>query len=85
VVIEDFSFDQPKTKAFQAILQALKVADKKPLTVLGDYDKTLYLSCRNIEKADIAPAQDLNTYRIMRAGALVVSESAIAKIKEVCE
>lgn len=85
VVVEDFSFDQPKTKAFQAILQALKVADKKPLTVLGDYDKTLYLSCRNLEKADIAPAQDLNTYRIMRAGALVVSESAIAKIKEVCE
>lgn len=85
VVVEDFAFDQPKTKAFQAILQALKVADKKPLTVIGDYDKTLYLSCRNLEKADIAPAQDLNTYRIMRAGALVVSESAIAKIKEVCE
>lgn len=85
VVVEDFSFDQPKTKAFQAILQALKVADKKPLTVLGNYDKALYLSCRNIEKADIAPAQDLNTYRIMRAGTLVVSESAIAKIKEVCE
>jgi len=85
VVVEDFSFDQPQTKAFQAILQALKVADKKPLTVIGSYDKTLYLSCRNLAKADIAPAQDLNTYRIMRAGALVVSESAIAKIKEVCE
>jgi len=85
IVVEDFSFDQPQTKAFMAILQALNVADKKPLTVLSGYDKTLYLSCRNVPKADIAPAQDLNTYRIMRAGALVVSESAIEKIKEVCE
>ncbi|MEQ1745266.1 MAG: 50S ribosomal protein L4 [Saprospiraceae bacterium] len=85
VVVEDFSFDQPQTKAFRDILQALNVADKKPLTVLSGYDKTLYLSCRNLPKADIAPAQDLNTYRIMRAGALVVAESAIEKIKEVCE
>lgn len=85
VVVEDFSFDAPKTRQFQEILAALKVADKKPLTVLGSYDKTLYLSCRNIPKAGIAPAQDLNTYQIMNAGALVIAESAIAKIKETCE
>ena len=85
VVVEDFSFDAPKTRQFQEILAALKVADKKPLTVLGNYDKTLYLSCRNIPKAGIAPAQDLNTYQIMNAGALVIAESAIAKIKETCE
>ncbi len=85
VVVEDFSFDAPKTRQFQEILAALKVADKKPLTVVGNYDKTLYLSCRNIPKAGIAPAQDLNTYQIMNAGALVIAESAIAKIKETCE
>lgn len=85
VVVEDFSFDAPKTRQFQEILAALKVADKKPLTVPGNYDKTLYLSCRNIPKAGIAPAQDLNTYQIMNAGALVIAESAIAKIKETCE
>ena len=85
VVVEDFSFDAPKTRQFREILAALKVADKKPLTVLGNYDKTLYLSCRNIPKAGIAPAQDLNTYQIMNAGALVIAESAIAKIKETCE
>jgi large subunit ribosomal protein L4 len=84
VVVEDFSFETPKTKAFQNILDALKVADKKPLTVLGSYDKTLYLSCRNIEKASIAPANDLNTYQIMQAGAVVITESAIEKIKENC-
>jgi large subunit ribosomal protein L4 len=85
IVVEDFSFEQPQTKAFKAILQALNVADKKPLTVLGSYDKTLYMSCRNLPKTDIAPAQDLNTYRIMRAGSIVIAESAIEKIKEVCE
>jgi large subunit ribosomal protein L4 len=84
VVVEDFSFDAPKTKDFQNILNALKVADKKPLTVLSSYDKTLYLSCRNIDKASIAPATDLNTYQIVQAGAVVITESAIEKIKENC-
>ncbi len=84
MVVEDFKLDAPKTKDFQNILNALKVADKKPLTVLSDYDKTLYLSCRNIEKASIAPAADLNTYQIMQAGAVVIAESAIEKIKENC-
>ncbi|MBV6440860.1 MAG: 50S ribosomal protein L4 [Haliscomenobacteraceae bacterium CHB4] len=84
VVVEDFTFETPKTKEFQNILNALKVADKKPLTVLGNYDKTLYLSCRNIEKASIAPATDLSTYQIIQAGAVVITESAIEKIKENC-
>lgn len=84
VVVEDFSFDAPQTKAFHNILRALNVADKKPLTVLGAYDKTLYLSCRNLPKASIAPAKDLNTYQIMNAGVLVVAESAIEAIKESC-
>ncbi|HRI62253.1 MAG TPA: 50S ribosomal protein L4 [Saprospiraceae bacterium] len=85
VVIEDFTLDAPKTKDFLNILNALKVADKKPLTVLGSYDKTLYLSCRNIEKASIAPATDLTTYQIMQAGAVIITESAIEQIKENCD
>jgi large subunit ribosomal protein L4 len=84
VIIEDFTFDAPKTKAFNQILSALKVADKKPLTVTAEYDKMVYLSARNIDKSEIAPAQDLNTYQIMKAGTLVISESAIAKINEFC-
>ena len=84
IIVEDFTFDAPKTSQFLAILNALQVADKKPLTVTGAYDKMLYLSCRNIEKATIAPATDLNTYQIMQAGAVVISESAIEKIKENC-
>ena len=83
-IVEDFSFDAPKTSQFLAILKALNVADKKPLTVTGAYDQTLYLSCRNIAKASIAPATVLNTYQIVQAGAIVIAESAIEKIKENC-
>ncbi|MFZ4633682.1 MAG: 50S ribosomal protein L4 [Saprospiraceae bacterium] len=84
VVIEDFTFDTPKTSAFRQILEALNVAHKKPLTVLPAYDQTVYLSCRNLPKADITPAKDLNTYQIVRAGALVLAESAIEPITENC-
>ncbi|MBN8683623.1 MAG: 50S ribosomal protein L4 [Chitinophagales bacterium] len=85
VVVEDFTLETPQTKGFFNILKNLNVADQKPLTVLAAYDKTLYLSCRNIEKAEIAPAQDLNTYQIMRAGTIVLAESAVEKIKEFCD
>jgi large subunit ribosomal protein L4 len=85
VVVEDFSFETPKTSAFLNVLQCLKVADKKPLTVLSGYDKVLHLSCRNIEKAQIAPATDINTYQIMNAGAVIIMESAVNVIKENCE
>lgn len=84
MVVEDFRMETPKTKEFLNILQALKVADQRSLTVLGQYDQKLYLSCRNIEKASIAPATDLNTYQIMHAGTLILAESAIEKIKETC-
>ena len=83
IVVEDFVFELPKTQEFRNILLALQVADKKPLTVTGEYNNTLYLSCRNLPQADITPAKDLNTYQIMRAGAIVLAESAIDKIKEV--
>ncbi len=85
VVVEDFSFDAPQTKAFKEILRALKVGESKPLTVLGEYNKTLYLSCRNLAKALITPASDLNTYQILQAGALVITESAVAKIAQNCD
>ena len=85
VVVEDFTFDTPKTKDFQAIISALQVAGKRLLTVTGEHDKMLYLSCRNLEKVVITPAKDLNTYQIMQAGVVVIVESAIEKIKENCD
>lgn len=84
VVVEDFTFDAPKTKAFLNILNRLNVVDQKPLTVLAEYDKNVYLSGRNLPNASVYPATDLNTYIIMRAGSLVLAESAIEKLKVIC-
>jgi large subunit ribosomal protein L4 len=84
IVVEDFQLDKPRTKYFAGILQALNVVGKRALVVTGVYDQTLYLSARNLAKTEIAPATDLNTYQIMQAGAIIVAESAIEKIKENC-
>lgn len=81
-VIEDFSFEAPKTKAFADILAALKVVDQKPVVVTSDYEKEVYLSSRNLPKTKVVRASDLNTYEVMNAGALVLSEGAVEKIKE---
>lgn len=84
VIVEDFHFDAPKTSEFYQILRFLNVAEQKPLTVLPGYDKTLYLSCRNIDRAAIAPASDVNTYQIVNAGKVILLESAIEKLAENC-
>lgn len=84
IVVEDFRFEAPKTREFRQILEALNVADQKTLTILGAYDQTLYKSCRNLPKAAISPAKDVNTYQIVNSGVIVLAESAIEKIKEVC-
>lgn len=84
IVVEDFRFEAPQTKAFRQILEALKVADQKTLTILGGYDQVLYKSCRNLPKAAISPAKDVNTYQIVNSGVIVLAESAIEKIKEAC-
>lgn len=84
IVVEDFKFDAPKTADFRNILAALKADAKRSLTVLGGYDKTLYLSCRNLPNAEITPAQDLNTYQILKANNIVIAESAIEKITAIC-
>ena len=83
VVVEDFSFDTPKTKEFVSVLKNLNLENKKALFVTGDYDKTLYLSTRNVPKASLTRAQDLNTYQVMNAGTLVLSESSIKQMKEI--
>ena len=83
VVVEDFSFDAPKTKSFIEVLNNLKVSDKKTLVVAAGSDKNLYLSARNLPKAKVAVASDLTTYGVLDAAVLVVTESAVAKIEEV--
>ncbi|MCA1761549.1 MAG: 50S ribosomal protein L4 [Cryomorphaceae bacterium] len=81
-VVEDFKMDSPKTKAYLNIMTALKVADQKPLLVLGEGDATLHLSSRNIKGHKVVAATDLNTYDILRHNSLVISESALPVIEK---
>ena len=80
VVVEDFTFDAPKTKSMVEILKNLKVSDKKTLFVMPGADKVVYLSARNIERVQVMPATALNTYKVLNADVMVVAESALAVI-----
>ena len=81
LVVEDFNFEAPKTKQYVELLQNLKVADKKLLMVLPEANKNVYLSARNIQRQDMAVASAVNTYQVLNADALVVTESALAVIE----
>lgn len=81
LVVEDFNFEAPKTKQYVELLQNLKVADKKLLMVLSEANKNVYLSARNIQRQDMAVASAVNTYQVLNADALVVTESALAVIE----
>ncbi|MCC8171841.1 MAG: 50S ribosomal protein L4 [Parabacteroides sp.] len=81
IVVEDFSLEAPKTKDFVAITKNLKVADKKLLLVLPEKNNFVYLSARNLKKANIITASELNTYRVLDAASLVLTESSVAAIE----
>ncbi len=81
VVVEDFVFDQPKTKEFVAVLKALGLADKKSLIVLGDSNNSVYLSSRNLPGSEVVTNSELSTYKIMNANSVVLMEGALAEIE----
>jgi large subunit ribosomal protein L4 len=76
-VIEDFNFETPKTKQYQEIKNNLKIADKKSLLVLGETNKNIYLSSRNLEGSKTVTISELTTYDIMNTKALLLAESSI--------
>lgn len=80
-VVEDFKMEAPKTQAYLKIMSALKVADQKPLLVLGETDNVLSLSSRNCQGHKVVQAKDLCTYDILRHKSLVLSESALPVIE----
>ena len=80
VVVEDFAFEAPSTKAFVNVLNNLKVSEKKQLFVLPSSNKAVYLSARNLKGTQMAIASDINTYGIMNAEVLVVTESSLEVI-----
>lgn len=80
VVIEDFTFDAPKTKDFINITKNLKVEGKKVLLVLPEENKNVYLSARNLQNAEVMAANTINTYKILNADVLIISEKSIETI-----
>ncbi|MBP8849552.1 MAG: 50S ribosomal protein L4 [Breznakibacter sp.] len=80
IVVEDFTFDTPKTKEFVAIQNNLKVNGKRSLLVIKEENKNVYLSSRNVPKSEVLTYNELNTYSIMKAGSLVLSEGSIAEL-----
>ena len=82
VVVEDFTFETPKTKSFIEVLNNLKVADEKALVVLSEANKAVFLSSRNLQRASVAVASALNTYKVLNADTLVMTESALKAIEE---
>ncbi|NBQ47302.1 MAG: 50S ribosomal protein L4 [Sphingobacteriia bacterium] len=82
-VLEDFNFEAPKTKNYIDLMKNLNMADKKTLLVLPDTNKNVYLSSRNIQGARVVKASDLNTYDILNAESLILSESSVKVIETI--
>jgi large subunit ribosomal protein L4 len=82
VVVEDFTFDTPNTKNFINVLKALGLENKKSLFVLGDSNKNVYLSSRNLKAANVLTNLELSTYAILNANNLVLLEGSLEGIEE---
>ncbi len=81
VVVEDFTFDTPSTKNFINVLKALGLENKKSLFVLGDINKNVYLSSRNLKASSVVTTSELSTYAILNAKSLVLLEGAVDGIE----
>jgi large subunit ribosomal protein L4 len=79
-VVEDFSFDTPKTQEFLAVVKNLNVAGKKLLVILPENNDNIYLSVRNVQKASVTTVAELNTYKVLDAAHLVVLESSVGSL-----
>ena len=83
IVVEDFTFEAPKTKDFINVVKNLKVDGKKVLLVLPEANKNVFLSARNLQRQEMAIASDVNTYQVLNAETMVVTEKALQAIEEV--
>ncbi len=83
IIVEDFTLDAPKTKEFVNITKNLKIEGKKLLLLLPGVDKNVYLSARNLQRTEVMTASSLNTYKVLNADVLVVTENSLQSIDEV--
>ena len=82
IVLEDFNFETPSTKNFINVLKALELENKKSLFILGDTNKNVYLSSRNLKASNVVSSSELSTYAILNANNLVLLESSLGVIEE---
>ncbi|MDN5205157.1 50S ribosomal protein L4 [Fulvivirgaceae bacterium BMA10] len=82
-VLEDFNFDTPKTKDYISMLEGLSLVDKKTLLVLSEKNSNVILSGRNIKNTNVITVDELNTYDVLHADNLLLSESSIEKIEKI--
>jgi len=79
-VVEDFTFEAPKTKEFLNMAKNLNIKDKKFLVVLPENNDAIYLSARNLQRANVTTVSELNTYKVLDAAHLVILESSVNAI-----
>ena len=80
-VVENLDFAGPKTKEFVAMTKSLQVADKKPLIILADANKNVYLSARNLASVNVVTVSELSTYTVLNAKSIVLTEEAVAAVE----
>lgn len=83
MVLENISFDAPKTKNYLALLTGLSLSDKKTLLVLPEENKNVYLSSRNLPKAKVVTVNDVNTYQVLHADQLVICEGSVGMLETI--
>jgi large subunit ribosomal protein L4 len=81
IVVEDFTFDAPKTKNFTTVVNALGLEGKKSLFVFAEPNKNVYLSSRNLERSKTVSNSELSTYELLNAGTIVLSEGSLEGIE----
>lgn len=79
-IVEDFSFESPATKSFVSILAAFEAAGHKSLLITNDYEREVYLSARNLQKAQVLNASEVSTYDILNADKVLIAEGAVEKL-----
>ena len=83
IVVEDFDFEAPKTKEFVNITKNLEVEGKKTLLVLPEVNKNVYLSARNLQRAEVMTENTINAYKVLNADVLVVTEKSLETIDQI--
>ena len=82
IILENFNFDAPKTKSYTELLSNFDLLDNKTVLVLAESNKNIFLSSRNLKRAKVVLASELNTYDVMNANKLMMMESTINEIEK---